>query len=214
MPDPVHERERRILIVSRRSDPTIATEGLFVSELAQALAELGHHVEVASGPPYPELDARTTLFELPAPVRSPRSVIDMIEGLGWEIGANTKSFLFGRRLVRFVQSRPIPYDLVLDNQTLCWGLLKLRRISTPVISIVHDINVPLMPRRILKRLDRIVVASPEAFEELGRNPEIDRRKLALIPRGRGGKAERAVAVIEALYADLPGRSAPDPANAR
>ena len=212
VPDAI--RALRILIASCRSDPMIATEGMFVSEFAQALADLGHHVDVATSPPYPELNAHASLIELPGPPRSPRSPLNIIGRFSGTVGETAEAFLFGRRLTQFLRSRASHYDLLVNNQTLCWGLSKLKRMGTAVISIVHDPETPtrVMHRKVLRRVDHVLASSPAAFEELARNPEIDRRKLALIPRGSGNRGERAAAVLGAICAELPGHSAP-PATA-
>ena len=46
----------RIALLSYRSKPHCGGQGVYVRHLSRELAELGHHVEVFSGQPYPELD--------------------------------------------------------------------------------------------------------------------------------------------------------------
>jgi hypothetical protein len=110
--------------------------------------------------------------------------------------------------MRFIESQSARYDLMLDNQTLCWGFSRFKRMGMKVIGIVHDSEPPTgaLRQRMLRHADRVLVLSPHTHEELGSNPEIDHRKLALVPRGHTRKGERAAAVIEEVWADLPYRT--------
>src|SRR6187431_559398 len=46
----------RIALLSYRSKPHCGGQGVYVRHLARELVALGHHVEVFSGQPYPDLD--------------------------------------------------------------------------------------------------------------------------------------------------------------
>ena len=46
----------RIALLSYRSKPHSGGQGVYVRHLSRELDALGHHVEVFSGQPYPELD--------------------------------------------------------------------------------------------------------------------------------------------------------------
>src|SRR6266550_3132278 len=50
-------RPLRVALVSYRSKPHCGGQGVYVRHLSRELAALGHHVEVFSGQPYPELDS-------------------------------------------------------------------------------------------------------------------------------------------------------------
>ena len=56
----------RIALLSYRSKPHCGGQGVYVRHLSRGLAELGHHVEVLSGQPYPELDPGVDLTRLPS----------------------------------------------------------------------------------------------------------------------------------------------------
>ena len=56
----------RIALLSYRSKPHCGGQGIYLRHLSRELAALGHHVEVFSGQPYPELDASPELRESPA----------------------------------------------------------------------------------------------------------------------------------------------------
>lgn len=56
----------RIGVLSYRSNPLVGGQGIFIEYLTRALADFGHQVEVISGPPYPEVDPRVSVAELPS----------------------------------------------------------------------------------------------------------------------------------------------------
>ena len=144
------ERPLRILIPSYRSAPHTGGQGIYVQNLSRALADLGHHVDVASGPPYPELDPRVGLIRLPSlDLFSEKNAFkalkwkhllsrpDAYEWWAHNTGAFAEPATFGMRLARHVTALPQPYDLVHDNQSLSWGLLQIARRGTPVVATLH-----------------------------------------------------------------------------
>ena len=54
-----------IAICSYRSAPFGGGQGIFVFELSRALNDLGHQVDVISGPPYPDLENNIKLIKSP-----------------------------------------------------------------------------------------------------------------------------------------------------
>ena len=55
----------KIAILSYRSAPFGGGQGIYVYELSKVLKELGHEVDIISGPPYPELIPGIKLIKLP-----------------------------------------------------------------------------------------------------------------------------------------------------
>ncbi|MBN1613374.1 MAG: glycosyltransferase family 1 protein, partial [Deltaproteobacteria bacterium] len=55
----------RVCILTYRGNPTCGGQGVYVKYLSRAIKELGHHVEVISGPPYPELVPGIPLHKIP-----------------------------------------------------------------------------------------------------------------------------------------------------
>ena len=53
-------------LLGYRSHPHVGGQGIYLHYLSKALVELGHSVDVISGPPYPELDSRVNLIKLPS----------------------------------------------------------------------------------------------------------------------------------------------------
>ena len=56
----------RIALLGYRSQPFAGGQGVYLNYLSKALVEAGHHVDVISGPPYPHLDPRVRLIQLPS----------------------------------------------------------------------------------------------------------------------------------------------------
>ena len=77
-PDP--DSPLRIALLTYRGKPHVGGQGVYIRHLSKALVDLGHTVEVLGGPPYPVLDERVPLVELPSldiwadphPMRKPR----------------------------------------------------------------------------------------------------------------------------------------------
>ena len=71
-------RPLRIGLLSYRSKPHCGGQGVYVRHLSRELCELGHHVEVFSGQPYPELDPGPVAYEmLDTDAALPRGGIDV-----------------------------------------------------------------------------------------------------------------------------------------
>ena len=141
----------RIALLGYRSHPHVGGQGIYLKYLSRALCELGHTVDVISGPPYPELDPRVRLIKLPSldlysvmPKHISalrwqhfRSWSDIFEWWSMATGGFAEPYTFGRRLVRYLSTRQQDYDLIHDNQSLCYGLLTLQKKGWPVIATVH-----------------------------------------------------------------------------
>jgi len=65
-PATVPARPLRIALLGYRSQPYSGGQGVYLKYLSKALVEAGHAVDVISGPPYPHLDPRVRLIELPS----------------------------------------------------------------------------------------------------------------------------------------------------
>ena len=60
------DRPLRIALLAYRGKPHVGGQGVYVRHLSKALVDLGHRVEVLGGQPYPQLDPRIPLVELPS----------------------------------------------------------------------------------------------------------------------------------------------------
>lgn len=140
----------RIALLGYRSHPHVGGQGIYLHYLSKALVDLGHSVDVISGPPYPELDARVTLIKIPSldlyahpnPTRALRlkhllSFADFYEWWSKLSGAFGEPYCFGRRLVSHFKTHAPQYDIVHDNQSLGYGLLHLQKRGVNVVATVH-----------------------------------------------------------------------------
>lgn len=143
----------RVALLSYRSTEHCGGQGVYVRHLSRALVDLGHDVEVLSGPPYPDfLDPRVRLTRVPSldlyrepdPFRTPhlrelRTRYDVLEWLTMLTGCFAEPLAFSLRVGRMLRERPPRQrpDVVHDNQTLGWGLPAVRRAGIPLVATVH-----------------------------------------------------------------------------
>ncbi|MBV9486996.1 MAG: glycosyltransferase family 4 protein [Frankiaceae bacterium] len=140
----------RIALLSYRSKPHCGGQGVYVRHVSRELAELGHHVEVISGQPYPILDAGPHLTELPSldlyadedPFRVPnwrefRDWIDLVEFASMGTGGFPEPLTFSLRAARMLKRRLADFDVVHDNQTLGYGMNGIAKAGLPLIATIH-----------------------------------------------------------------------------
>jgi glycosyltransferase involved in cell wall biosynthesis len=140
----------RILLPSYRSDPHTGGQGIYMRLISKALIDLGHHVDVISGPPYPELDPRIGLIKLPSldmyarenPITClNREIIgnktDLFEWWSHNWGGFPEPYTFGVRMAEYMRDKIDQYDIMHDNQTLCYGMLDVRDMGLPVVGTIH-----------------------------------------------------------------------------
>jgi len=143
-------RPLRIALLSYRSKPHCGGQGVYVRHLSRELHELGHHVEVFSGQPYPELDPGPLLREVPSldlyrdedPFRTPhwreyRDWADVLETAMMWGGAFPEPLTFSIRALRVLAERAADFDVVHDNQGLGYGMLGVRRLGLPLVTSIH-----------------------------------------------------------------------------
>nr|WP_232542205.1 glycosyltransferase family 4 protein [Nocardia bovistercoris] len=141
-------------MLSYRSKPHCGGQGVYIRRLSAGLVELGHSVEIFSGPPYPEdLDERVRLTQVPSldlyresdPFRTPRPSelhdrIDLLElATMWTAGF-PEPRTFSLRAARLLRERASEFDVVHDNQCLGSGLLDIQRFLPLVATIHHPIT--------------------------------------------------------------------------
>ena len=133
-----------------RGKPHVGGQGVYTRHLTKALVDLGHRVEVLGGPPYPILDERVPLVELPSleiyndhfPMRMPgvwelKSLGDWVEVTSFSFGNFPEPLAFSVRAFQNLRNRITEFDLVQDNQHLGYGLLGLERLGLPVLATIH-----------------------------------------------------------------------------
>jgi glycosyltransferase involved in cell wall biosynthesis len=166
------KRPLRIALLSYRSKPHSGGQGVYVRHLSRELAALGHHVEVFSGQPYPELDDGPRLCQVPSldlyrdedPFRTPRprEIRDWTDALEvammWS-GAFPEPLTFSLRALRALRARAGDFDIVHDNQGLGYGMLGVHRLGLPLVTSIHhpitvDRRLDLAGRGLLQRLNK------------------------------------------------------------
>lgn len=138
----------RIALLGYRSHPFVGGQGIYLTYLSRALTALGHHVDVYSGPPYPQLDDNVSLIKVPSldlyaqPTllgalswKNLMSYSDIVEFLSKLTGGFAEPYTFGRRVKKYLYKDA--YDIVHDNQSLSWGLLDLQNRGFSVVSTIH-----------------------------------------------------------------------------
>jgi glycosyltransferase involved in cell wall biosynthesis len=149
-PDPLETRPLRIALLVYRGNPHSGGQGVYVHHLSKQLAALGHHVEVFSGPPYPELVPEVPLVKVPSldlyrpddPFRVPhprelRSFADLTELALMCTAGFPEPLTFGMRVRRLLRDRRGDFDIVHDNQCLANGILGLLDDGLPLVATVH-----------------------------------------------------------------------------
>jgi glycosyltransferase involved in cell wall biosynthesis len=143
-------RRLRIALLSYRSKPHSGGQGIYVRALSRELTALGHGVEVFSGQPYPELDDGVALTRVPSldlyrepdPFRTPRpsefrDPVDVLEFAAMCTAGFPEPLTFTLRAARALLPRAHEFDVVHDNQSLGYGLLRLVRAGVPTVATVH-----------------------------------------------------------------------------
>jgi glycosyltransferase involved in cell wall biosynthesis len=189
--------------------------------LSKALVDAGHQVDVISGEPYPQLDDGVKLIKLPGlnlfesdnhvTALKPRHLLsytDFFEWLSMLTGGFPEPYTFGRRLVQYFRKEKPDYDIVHDNQSLCYGVLKLQDDGIPIITTIHhpitsDLEIALgsekswklrllirrwhsflrMQKKVVPRLNNLVTVSKASQADIAKAFGISRSKLKVVHNG-------------------------------
>ena len=143
------DRPLRIAFMAYRGKPHVGGQGVYTRHLTKALVDLGHTVEVLGGQPFPILDERVPLVELPSldiyndhfPMRMPgvwelKHWPDFVEVTAFSTGTFPEPLAFSLRAWDHLRKRKGEFDLVHDNQSLGYGLLAIQR-EVPVLGTIH-----------------------------------------------------------------------------
>jgi len=140
-------------MISYRSNPHCGGQGVYIRNLASALTELGHHVEVVAGPPDPLLGSAAKLTMLDCldlynaenPFRIPtakelKNPINFLEWLSISTMGYPEPETFGYRAYNHLKHRIHEFDVIHDNQSLSYGIWALNRLIPTVATIHHPIT--------------------------------------------------------------------------
>ncbi len=144
----------RICLLSYRSNPHCGGQGVYLKNLSRALKDLGHHVEVVSGPPDPLLDKDIPVHHIPCldlynekdPFRVPSlkelsDPVNLYEWLGVSTMGFPEPFTFGVRAYNFLKNKFNNYDVVHDNQCLSYGIWAISRKVPTTATIHHPVTI-------------------------------------------------------------------------
>ena len=125
-------RKFKIAFLSYRSAPFSGGQGIYVYELSRAFKDLGHEVDIISGPPYPKLADGINLIKLPGLDlfstfnfrdrlnlffnKENKDFDDYYEFFIALIGGFPEMRTFGNRAKNYLSTRK-EYDFVIDNQS-------------------------------------------------------------------------------------------------
>jgi glycosyltransferase involved in cell wall biosynthesis len=214
------KRELRICLLTYRGNPTCGGQGVYIKYLSRALRELGHEVDVLSGPPYPDLDEGITLHKLPGldlynpehlfkvqNIRDLASPLNQFEFLSMCSGGFPEPFTFGFRARRHLARGNNGYDVIHDNQSLCYGLISIATGYPTVATIHHPITVDrdmemseadtwrrrlkvrrwyaflAMQKRVSRRLSNIITVSECSKRDIAREFGLRGERFRVVPNG-------------------------------
>ena len=209
----------KVALLGYRSDPYSGGQGVYIYYLSKALSDAGHRVDVISGPPYPKLDPRVRLVKLPSldlfenclgslRLKHFLSISDLTEWWSKLTGGFAEPYSFGRRAFRYLSRRRHYYDLVHDNQSLSFGMLKLQAIGIPLVTTIHhpitsDLRIALldaptwqdrflirrwhsflkMQTRVARELRHIVTVSECSKQDIATDFRLSQNKIRVVYNG-------------------------------
>jgi len=143
----------RIAYLTYRGKPHVGGQGVYTRHLTKALVDLGHSVEVFGGQPYPVLDDRIPMHQLPSldlfndqyPGRLPgyweiKTWPDFVEFTRLLRGQFAEPLTFSQRVYGQLKTRVNDFDLVHDNQCLGYDILKIDKIIPTIVTLHHPIT--------------------------------------------------------------------------
>lgn len=230
----IDQPKLKICLLGYRSNPYSGGQGIYLKFLSKALVDLGHRVDVISGEPYPELDERVRLIKLPGlnlfeaenhvTALRPRHLLsytDFIEWWSMLTGGFAEPYTFGRRLVQYFKRHKPDYDIVHDNQSLCYGTLQLQKMGIPLLTTIHhpitsDLRIALqsaenwkmrllirrwhsflrMQKKVVRRLENLVTVSQASRFDIATDFAVREDKLKIVHNGIDTEAFRPLPNIE------------------
>ena len=210
----------KVALLSYRSNPYSGGQGIYITHLSKALIDLGHQVTVFSGPPYPTLDPRVDLEKVPSldlysrlnkfSEVSIKELIDPLNFFEWlsiNSGGFAEPYTFGKRLKKILKERLEEFDVVHDNQSLCYELLDFQKKIPLVTTIHHPISKDLkyelqsidsiflkllkirwhsflkMQMYVAKRLKKIIVPSLSSKKNIEEDFKVKNKNMSVILNG-------------------------------
>ncbi len=149
-------KKLKIAFLSYRSKPFSGGQGIYVKYLSKALHDLGHEIDVFSGPPYPDLDPKVKLVKIPSLGLYEKNSkffdvnptellnpLNLFEWLSVNSGGFPEPYTFGKRIKKIIKKNLNEYDVIHDNQSLSYELLFFQKKKPLVTTIHHPISMDL-----------------------------------------------------------------------
>ncbi|MAE94889.1 MAG: glycosyl transferase family 1 [Deltaproteobacteria bacterium] len=227
----------RIAMLTYRGNMYCGGQGIYAAYLAREWKKAGHEVHVIAGPPLPDVGRDIPLHVIPnenvfglplkdwarqGDARALLSPVNLWELGVSRIGVFPEMQTFGLRL--FLRWKELQqkhrFDLVFDNQCLSWGLLGIRALGVPVVSVIHHplhidreadfavdprlvkkvkrtLYFPLfMQQQVAPRLDKIVTVSEASRGEIERYFGIPEKDVAVVYNGTDTELFRPYPEVE------------------
>jgi len=202
------DRPLRVALLSYRSKPHCGGQGIYLRHVSRELAALGHHVEVYSGQPYPELEPGPLLRTLPSldlyrdddPFRTPgageyRDWIDLLEVAMMWTAAFPEPFTFSLRALRALRARRDDFDVVHDNQVLAYGMLGIKKLGLPLVTSIHHprgfskltkrrwYSFVRMQAQVARRVGIVMTGSQSSRDDILRDFKVPEANIKVVPLG-------------------------------
>lgn len=221
----------KICLLGYRSHPYGGGQGIYIKYLSKALVEAGHEVDVISGQPYPHVDPRVRLIKMPSldlfenglgslRPHHLKSMTNIIEWTSKLTGGFAEPYCFGRRVNKYLRKHGKQYDLIHDNQSLCYGMLKVQK-RQPLVTTLHhpitsDLKIALaacdkwwekilirrwhsfltMQRNVVQELNHIVTVSEKSQVDIASAFNVSADEINLVYNGIDTAEFRAMPGVE------------------
>ncbi len=219
--EPAPFKPLKICLLGYRSKPHCGGQGIYIRYLSSALVRLGHTVDVISGEPYPELEDGVRLIKMPGlnifekesrvfalSLKDLGSYTNFFEWFSVLTGGFPEPYTFGRRIVKYFKNHGQDYDLIHDNQSLCYGLLELQKMGLAITATIHhpitkDKEIALasasglwhrilirrwhtflnMQKHVVQRLSHLLTVSSQSRKDIAEAFKIDGNQINLVYNG-------------------------------
>ena len=211
-----------IAILSYRSAPFGGGQGVYIHDISKALSIMGHKVDVISGPPYPNLSEEVNLIQLPGLdlfqtfsfkermkifwKKEKKNFSDIYEFISVLLGGFPEMRTFGYRARDYLILNN-HYDIVIDNQSISYGMIDLQKIF-PFIEIIHhpitkDFKYEMeqsnkllykfsryrwysflkMQKKVAPKINNIITVSINSLKDISKDFNCDPSRITVIQNG-------------------------------